>query len=92
MKKLFIALTLAVILTVAFTTPAFAGGPPDNKDLPDGGYFGVLVACAAGGLNQPSLYKPNPGLSLPWSVKFGTIFELIASGPPIAWGYWCNKS
>ncbi len=39
MKKLLMALFLAVILTVTLATPAFAGPPPDTKDLPDGGYF-----------------------------------------------------
>ena len=38
MKKLLLALILAVVLSLTLATPAFAGDPPENKpgNMPDG--------------------------------------------------------
>ncbi len=92
MKKLLVALILGVILTATLATPAFAGGPPDEKPMPEKGKQGLLVACFVHTFNYASMLKINPGLLFPHSsVKTWTNGWLLEFGPPIAWGYWCNK-
>ena len=55
MKKLLVALILAVVLTMTFATPAFAGDP--KGDMPDEGITGLEKAlpnirwCMAGGFS-----------------------------------------
>jgi len=41
MKRLLLALILAVVLSLTLATPAFAWGPPDPPDLPQPGEDGV---------------------------------------------------
>ena len=90
MKKLLVALLLSVILTMTFTTPAFAGPPEDNPGLtyPDGpGWYGLVLGAWLGIAQH---WIPGTGMGM------YTIFTLTDAlsdedgGPPVKWqrGHW----
>ena len=68
MKKQLVALFLAVVLTVTFATPAFAGDP--KGDMPDEGIAGLEKAlpnirwCMAGGFGWMNSQGPMNGQGL----------------------------
>jgi len=61
-KKLLVALILAVILTATLATPAFAGGPPDvaekglNRAIKVDGWNGITFGSMMQGLTAPWIY------------------------------------
>lgn len=84
MKKLLVALILAVILTMTFATPAFAGGPPENNPgltTFGPGWYGLVLGAMLGISNN---WVPGVGNGM------YVIFDLIKSGPPVkyAYGQW----
>ena len=60
MKKLLVALILAVILTATLATPAFAGGPPDVAEK------GLKRAIEQYGGNDHTYGSLMQGLLAPW--------------------------
>ena len=67
MKKLLVALILAVVLTLTLATPAFAWGPPDRPDIPEQGEEGIYKAGAA------LAYRALPHIKhflVPWNCIF----------------------
>ena len=86
MKKLLMALILAVILTMTFATPAFAGSPPDAAKkgleraiLPDGGNdltFGSMLQ----GLIAPWIYGHSAkGYAIGPTVAYYLIFDFLGN-------------
>jgi len=88
MRKFILALILATMLTLTIATPVLAGEPPDYKPIPDESIPGLVMACAAHGLNQASLYKPNPAFPYGYSVKVMIESVLLGLGTPPALGRW----
>jgi len=88
MKRLILALIIATVLTLTLAAPALAGEPPDSKPMPEKSIQGLLWACAAKGMNQASMYKPNPGFGFVWSVKGWIDYWHLDQGTPVAIGWW----
>ena len=76
MKRLIVALILAVVLTVTFAAPALAWGPPNPPDLPEPGEEGIWKAGFAlahhawshAGINKGKGWAIGP--CVPWNFIF----------------------
>jgi len=84
MKKLLVALILAVVLTLTLATPAFAGGPPENNPglkTYGPGWYGLVLGAMLGISNN---WVPGVGNGM------YVICHLVESGPPVKWarGHW----
>ena len=77
MKKLLMALILAVILTMTFATPAFAGSPPDAAKK------GLERAILPDGGNDLTFGSMLQGLIAPWF--YGHSAKGYAIGPLYPW-------
>jgi len=84
-KKLLVALILAVILTATLATPAFAGGPPDvaekglNRAIDPDGWNGITFGSLWQGLTAPWIYGNNPNVWGGPLVALYKIRDLIAN-------------
>ena len=80
MKKLIVALILAVVLTVTFAAPAFAG-PPEDKPGPGKGTIGNDGLWNAGSHLEEVYYKTYSEGAL-WAWCIISSFYHQGYGPP----------